>query len=82
MNLGEKIETILYRRTNGNFGLYLGSTAKTFGACKIDGVIYKVERNIETDDNPMWKVKNLTTGKVAIAQDEYDIGLIKPSDFN
>lgn len=83
MNLGEKIETIILSRTDGKYGKYLGATAQTFGACEVDGKIYKVERNIEVDsDKPFWTVRNITDNTVATEDDQYYLGCIKPEHFH
>lgn len=81
MNIGEKIETIIYSRKSGSFGEWLGESAKTFGACRIAGTIYKVYRDI-TPGAPYFTVHNLTTGKSVSVEDKWDIGLIKESDFH
>lgn len=81
MNIGEKIETLVLCRCDGVFGKYLGSTAVTFGACQIDDIVYKVERNIELDGSPMWVVRNVNDGTVATHDDSYGLSLIKERDF-
>lgn len=80
MNLGEKIETIILSRRSGSFGEYLGSSSDTFGACRIDGVVYKVARSVEVDE-PTFVVHNVNDGTFAVAQDKHDLGCIKPTDF-
>ncbi len=83
MHIGEKIETIIYSRKDGQFGQYLGSTAVTFGACCIDGIIYKVERNIEVDnDKPFWTVRNINHGTVATETDKDYLGCIREEHFH
>lgn len=79
--LGEKIETILSTRSNGLYGKYLGATAKTFGACAVGGVVYKVERNIEINDDPMWVVRNMNDNTTATAQEKWDLASIREEDF-
>lgn len=83
MHIGEKIEAILYTRTSGELGEYIGESAKTFGACSIEGKIYKVERYIETDNKkPFWTVRNVTDGTTATADDEYYLPCIRSTDFH
>lgn len=79
-NLGEKIEAIIMSRKSGAYGKYLGSSAQTFGACEIDGQIYKVSRKIEPPSN--WTVNNVTCGiSVTIEGDRWDLASIKESHF-
>ena len=74
--LGEKIETLIYRRVSGSLGDYLGATANVFGAVKIDGIVYHVERNIETNINWFWRVKNINTGNSIELKDQYDLPIL------
>jgi hypothetical protein len=74
LSLGEKIEAIIYGRKDFDFGKYMGASAKTFGAARIDGIIYKVERNIEVMEEPwFWRVHNVNTGKKIELEDKYDL---------
>lgn len=83
MHIGEQIETIIHSRKDGKFGEYLGSSAKTFGACRIDGVIYKVERNIEVErDTPFWVVRNVNDGTVATEDEPDYLGCIRAEHFH
>lgn len=81
LNIGEKIETIIFARADGGLGEYLGASGQTFGACRIDGVVYKVERNNEVDADTVWTVRNVNEGTVATHDDYYGLPLIKESDF-
>lgn len=77
MKLGEIIETIILSRTSGKLGEYLGSTAATFGACRIDGVVYKVKRFIEAESSSYWEVLNVNTGRVAYCKNESDLSALE-----
>lgn len=81
LNIGEKIETIILSRSNGTFGEYLGSTAKTFGAVRIDGVVYKVERPVEVN-KPAYIIRNVNDGTTAIVEDKYDLPMVTEADFH
>jgi hypothetical protein len=76
-HLGEKIETIILSRKDTNHGRYMGSSAQTFGAAMIDGIIYKVARNIETSENWFWKVLNVNTGDSVTLTDQYDLPCLR-----
>lgn len=80
MNLGEKIETIILTRETGNYGEYLGCTGETFGACRIEGVVYKVTRPNEIG-KPEFTILNVNTGEVAIVEDRFDLPMITEADF-
>ena len=77
MYLGEKIETIIHARSDLDIGQYRGCSAKTFGAAFIDGVVYKVQRNVEVTSNWFWKVLNVNTGNSVTLRDQYDPPLLK-----
>jgi len=77
MNLGEKLETIIFSRKSGNLGNYLGSTAETFGAAEIEGVVYKIARNIEAVGDFFWTVLNVNTGNIVKLKGEYDLPCLK-----
>jgi hypothetical protein len=77
MNLGEKLETIIFSRKSGDLGNYLGSSAETFGAAEIEGVIYKITRNIETVGDFFWTVLNVNTGNIVRLKDKYDLPCLK-----
>mgnify|MGYP003624617890 CR=1 FL=1 len=75
--LGEKIETIILSRKDTSQGKYLGSSAQTFGAALINGVVYKVMRNLEVSENWFWKVFNVNTGKTITLKDQYDLPCLR-----
>lgn len=80
LNLGEKIETIIMSRKSGTFGKYLGSSAQTFGACEIEGQIYKVSRKVEVPAS--WTINNITRDvSITIDGDRWALATIKESDF-
>jgi len=71
--LGEQIETIILARKDMPFGQYMGSSAVTFGAARINGVIYKIKRNLDVTQNWFWKVLNVNTGNEVTLQGQYDL---------
>lgn len=71
--LGEKLETIILARRDMPFGKYMGDSAKTFGAARIDGVIYKIRRNLDLTQGWFWKVLNVNTGDEVTLQERYDL---------
>lgn len=71
--LGEKIETIVLARRDMPFGKYLGNSAVTFGAACVDGVVYKVKRNLDVTQDWFWKVFNVNTGHEVTLQDQHDL---------
>jgi hypothetical protein len=75
MCVGEKVETIIFSRRSGKFGDYLGSSVQTFGAARVDDIIFKVERNNNVGCAWFWKVRNVETGLVSTAKDRNDLYL-------
>lgn len=71
--IGEIIETLIYSRESSNLGHYLGSTARVFGAVRIQSVVYHVERNIEVDSSWFWRVTNINTSASVELKDIYDL---------
>ena len=75
LTLGEKIETIIYSRNDGALGQYLGSSALTFGVCRVDGTTYSVKRSINPLEKWFWKIENTVTGRIWTCEDIYEICL-------
>ena len=71
--VGEKVETIIFSRSSGKYGDYLGSSSETFGAACVDGVIFNVERDNSVDGDWFWKVRNLDTGLSSTLKDHNDL---------
>lgn len=76
-HLGEKIETIILARKDTSHGKYMGSSAETFGAALIDGIVYKVTRNLDVTQNWFWKVFNVNTRNTVTLTDQYDLPCLR-----
>ena len=70
ISIGEKVETVILTRANGAHGQYLGSSAETFGAARVDGMTFKVGSFTEIG---AFKVLHVESGLVEEIEDRYEI---------
>lgn len=86
MHIGEKIETVLLKRTNGAYGEYLGCEPHTVGdgsvvhSVRVEGHVYYVHDTMWLPPYPYYVVTREGSESV-FGADKYGLGLIKASDF-
>lgn len=70
ISTGEKVETVIFSRSSGAHGQYLGSTAQTFGAARVEGMTFKVGNFSEIGP---FKVFHVESGLSEEIEDRYEI---------
>lgn len=72
ISIGEKVETIVTTRKSGSLGQYLGSSAATFGAARVEGMTFKVGSFSELG---AFEVLHVESGLREVAADRWEMAV-------
>lgn len=73
--IGDRLETVVFTRKNGNHGEYLGTEPGVFAVVRVDGQTFKVRYGVDLDAPWCWEVEHVASGLAARGCKRWDLGM-------
>lgn len=73
--IGDRLETVVFTRKNGNHGEYLGTEPGVFAVVRVEGQTFRVRYGVDLDAPWCWEVEHVASGLAARGGKRWDLGL-------